>query len=81
MHAQLIPSYYLDRVAQMRTVAEGEPLRELAGRLRTPLFEPGGALSQIRPAAQDQLHQKAKTLADVLWCVARRNWRVHDLSI
>src|SRR5215831_2344652 len=30
MHAKLIPSYYLDRVAQTRTVRDGEPLRELA---------------------------------------------------
>src|SRR5204862_2129001 len=28
MHAKLIPSYYLDRVAQTRTVSDGEPLRE-----------------------------------------------------
>ena len=27
MHAKLIPSYYLDRVAQTRTVSDGEPLR------------------------------------------------------
>src|SRR5919199_752985 len=32
MHAQLIPSYYLDRVASTRTVTQGEPLRELAAR-------------------------------------------------
>ena len=43
MHAHLIPSCYLERVAQTRTVSAGEPLRELAERLRTPLFEPGGA--------------------------------------
>lgn len=65
MHAQLIPAYYLDRVSHTRTVREGEPLRELAERLRAPLFEPGGVLSQVSPAAQDHLHQKAKTLADV----------------
>jgi hypothetical protein len=46
MHAKLIPSLYLDRVAQTRTVSEGEPLRELAERLRTPLFHPGGVLSE-----------------------------------
>ena len=45
MHAKLIPSLYLDRVAQTRTVSDGEPLRELAERLRTPLFQPGGVLS------------------------------------
>src|SRR5262249_28654973 len=42
MHAKLIPSYYLDRVAGTRTVSEGEPLRELAERLRAPLFAPDG---------------------------------------
>ncbi len=65
MHARLIPSYYLDRVAQTRTVTEGEPLRELAERLRAPLCEPGGTLGQMSAEAQDQLHQKAKTLAEV----------------
>src|SRR5205807_3025651 len=38
MHAKLIPSYYLDRVAQTRSVSDGEPLRELAERLRASLF-------------------------------------------
>ena len=42
MHAKLIPSYYLDRIAQTRTVHDGEPLRALAERLRISLFEPGG---------------------------------------
>src|SRR5712691_8847122 len=65
MHAQLIPSYSLDRVAQTRTVTEGEPLRALAERLRAPLFETAGALSQMRPAVQDHLHHKAQTLAEV----------------
>ena len=48
LHAHLIPSFYLDRVAQSRTVHAGEPLRELAERLRTPLFEPGGALAELQ---------------------------------
>jgi len=65
MHAKLIPSFYLDRVAQTRTVSDGEPLRELAERLRTPLFEPGGALSALSPEAQDQLHNEAQRLATV----------------
>jgi hypothetical protein len=30
MHAKLIPSYYLDRVAQTRSVSDGESLRALA---------------------------------------------------
>jgi Family of unknown function (DUF6399) len=65
MHAKLIPSYYLDRVAQTRTVSDGEPLRQLAIRLRTPLFEPGGALSQLRLETQRGLHQQAKEFAEI----------------
>ncbi len=65
MHAKLIPSYYLDRVAQTRTVEGGEPLRELAERLRAPLFEPAGILSELSPKPQDQLHDEAKRLAVV----------------
>nr|AFS60661.1 unknown protein [bacterium symbiont of Theonella swinhoei pTSMAC1] len=65
MHAKLIPSYYLDRVAQTRTVRGGEPLRELAEGLRVPLFAPGGALSELSPEVQDQLHDEAKRLATV----------------
>ncbi len=65
MHAKLIPSLYLDRVAQTRTVSDGEPLRKLAERLRAPLFEPGGALSGLSPEAQDQLYDQAKRLAAV----------------
>ena len=65
MHAHLIPSYYLERVASTRTVTAGEPLRELAERLRTPLFAPGGTLSALPPAAQDRLKQEAAKLAEV----------------
>jgi DNA-binding XRE family transcriptional regulator len=65
MHAKLIPSFYLDRVAQTRTVRDGEPLRELAERLRAPLFESGGPLSALSPEAQNQLHDEAKRLAAV----------------
>jgi len=65
MHAQLIPSYYLDRVSHTRTVREGEPLRKLAERLRAPLCGPGGALSPLSLEAQEHLHQKAQTLAEV----------------
>src|SRR5439155_8873930 len=65
MHAKLIPSYYLDRVAPTRPIRDGEPLRELAERLRAPLFEPGGILSELSPEAQDQLHDEAKRLAAV----------------
>ena len=42
LHAALMPSCSLERVAQTRTVSGGEPLRELADRLRPPLCEPGG---------------------------------------
>jgi len=65
MHAKLIPSYYLDRVAQTRTIRNGEPLRQLADRLRAPLFEPGGILGELSPETQDQLHDEAKRLATV----------------
>ncbi|HEY5869942.1 MAG TPA: DUF6399 domain-containing protein [Candidatus Tectomicrobia bacterium] len=65
MHAHLIPSYYLERVASTRTMTEGAPLRALAERLRTPLFEPGGALGALSPMEQTQLKHKATTLAEV----------------
>jgi hypothetical protein len=65
MHAHLIPSYYLERVASTRTVTEGEPLREMAERLRTPLCEPGGSLSVLPPTEQDRLRQEASKLAEV----------------
>ena len=65
IHAKLIPSFYLDRVAQTRTVSNGEPLRKLAKRLRVPLFEPGGALSELSTETQNQLHDEAKRLAAV----------------
>jgi len=65
MHAHLIPSYYLERVASILTVTQGEPLRALAERLRTPLFEPGGALSGLSLMQQDHLQYKAKMLAEV----------------
>ena len=65
VHAKLIPSYYLDRVAQTRRVSDGEPLRELAERLRAPWVAPGGVLSALSPEAQDQLHDEAKRLAAV----------------
>src|SRR5215470_5632122 len=65
LHAHLIPSFYLDRVAQSRTVHAGEPLRELAQRLRTPLFEPGGVLAEWSEVQQNELKQQAKELAEV----------------
>jgi hypothetical protein len=46
-------------------VHAGEPLRELAQRLRTPLFEPGGVLAELREVQQSQLKQQAKELAEV----------------
>ena len=65
MHAKLIPSYDLNRVAQTRSVSDGAPLRELAERLRVPLFRPGGVLSTLSPEAQDHLHDEAQRLAGV----------------
>jgi hypothetical protein len=65
IHAHLIPSCYLERVAQTRTVHAGEPLLELAKRLRTPLYEPGGALATLSEAEQSALQQQAQELAEV----------------
>ena len=65
LHAHLIPSCYLERVAQTRPVSAGEPLRALAERLRSALFESGGALAELSEAEQSQLHQQAKELAEV----------------
>ena len=65
MHAKLIPAYYLDRVAQTRTVQGGEGLRDIAERLRAPLVEPGGILSALSAEAQTRLHDEAKRLAAV----------------
>jgi hypothetical protein len=65
MHAQLIPSYYLERVAATKTIKEGAPLRERAEHLRTPLFAPGGACSALSQGEQDRLKQEAATLAEV----------------
>ena len=65
MHAKLIPSYYLDRVAQTRTVQGGVPLHELAEQLRAPLVEPGGVLRALSAEAQTRLHDEAKRLATV----------------
>jgi hypothetical protein len=65
IHAHLIPSLYLERVASTRTVTAGEPLRALAERLHTPLFAPGGALGELSLMEQNQLKDKAKPLAEV----------------
>jgi hypothetical protein len=65
MPAKRMPSYDLDRVAQTRTIRDGEPLRERAERLRAPLVEPGGALSALSPEVRDRLYDEAKRLAAV----------------
>jgi hypothetical protein len=65
MHAHLIPSYYLDRVAVTKPSSEGRALRERAERLRTARFEPGGALGALHPEEQDRLKHKATMLAEV----------------
>jgi Family of unknown function (DUF6399) len=65
MHAKLIPSYYLDRVAGTRPLSDGAPLRALAERLRASLVDPGGVLSELSPEAQNHLHDEAKRLAAV----------------
>ena len=65
MHAHLIPSYYLERVAATKLVREGAPLRELAERIRTPLFAAGEAFSALNPLEQGWLKQQAAKLAEV----------------
>jgi len=65
LHAPLLPSYALDRVAATRTVTAGAPLRALAECLRTPLFAPGGAWGTLSPMAHSQRKAKAQTLAAV----------------
>jgi Family of unknown function (DUF6399) len=65
MHAHLIPAYYLERVAATKLAREGAPLRELAERIRTPLFAPGGTLSALHPFEQGWLKQQAAKLAEV----------------
>ena len=65
LHAHLIPALYLERVAARRTVTAGEPRRALAERMRTPLFESGGVLSQLSVVEQSQLQAEAAKLADV----------------
>jgi hypothetical protein len=65
MHAKLIPSYYLDRVAQTRSLEGGAALRDLAEQIRAPLFEAGGVLWALSPETQEQLRHEAKRLAAV----------------
>jgi hypothetical protein len=65
MHAKLIPSYYLDRVAQTRSLEGGAALRDLAEQLRAPLFEARGVLWELSPETQEQLRHEAKRLAAV----------------
>jgi uncharacterized protein DUF6399 len=65
MHAYLIPACYLDRVAATKTVREGESLRALAERLRTPLFALEGALGALSATEQHTLKGQAARLAEV----------------
>jgi len=65
LHAPLIPASSLDRVAQSRTVQAGAPLREVAERVRAPLFEPGGALAALSEGEHRQLLHQATELAEV----------------
>ena len=52
-------------MASTRTMTQGEPLRELAERIRTPLLEPGRALGALSPMEQHQLQAQAAKLAEV----------------
>jgi len=65
MHAHLIPFYYLECVARAKIMMEGQPWRERAERMRTPLFEPGGVLQALPQGEQNCLKAEAAKLADV----------------
>jgi hypothetical protein len=65
MHARLIPSYYLERVAATRTVTQGQARRVLAERLRTSLFEADGPLGELSVLQQNHLKAEAAKLAEV----------------
>ena len=65
MHARLIPSSYLARVAATRTVTQGQARRVLAERLRTSLFEPEGPLGALSVLQQNHLKAEAAKLAEV----------------
>jgi hypothetical protein len=75
MHAPLLPSYALERVASTRTVTQGETLRALAERLRTSLFEAGGALGALSSMQHNQLQAEAATLAEVFQSAPARMWK------
>ncbi len=65
MHAPLIPASSLERVASTKTRREGEPLRALAERLRTPLLAPSGVLGAWNTVEQNRLTGEAAKLAEV----------------
>ena len=65
MHAHLMPSYDLERVASTRTVTQGEALRARAERLRTSLFEPGGTLGALSAMKHNPRKAEAAKLAEV----------------
>src|SRR2546421_13040864 len=65
MHAPLIPSYDLERVASAKTRTAGEPRRALAERHRTPLCASGGVLEALSPVEQTQRKAAAAKRAEV----------------
>jgi microcystin-dependent protein len=65
LHAPLMPSYSLDRVAATQPITQGESLRALAERIRPPLLQPNGALGALSPLEHNQLQHKAQALAAV----------------
>src|SRR5215510_10787073 len=65
MHAHLIPSYYLDRVAPTKTLSAGQAMRALADGLRIPLCAPGGVWSTLSAVMQSKPKAVAARLAEV----------------
>ena len=65
--ANSIPGFFETRPLPLLPLGVVEaPLCNLAERLRTPLFAPGGTLGALSPREQHQLQRKAKTLAEVV---------------
>ena len=64
LHAHLIPSCYLERVAQTRPVSAGRAASRACRAPASALFESGGVLAELSEAEQSQLHQQAKELAE-----------------
>jgi Family of unknown function (DUF6399) len=84
---QLVPAYYLERIAEQETKEEALPILELANQIKEPLFALNGIFADLAPTKLDELKIKARSLANVFQrsssCVEGRNgvlsFRHHEL--